>query len=99
METQQQGERTWKVVYTIVERGPTRKKWVRIGAAFLNRDGSWNVKLDATPMNGQLHIRDPDPLPAPGESATGSMGSTAPRPYEMAGEARVSDWLMEGGAR
>jgi hypothetical protein len=53
------GDRGYKVVYTIVER-PNGKKpvWLRIGAAFENRDRSLNVKLDACPTNGTLHIRD-----------------------------------------
>ncbi len=50
------------VVYTIVARERDgRKFWVRIGTAFVNRDSSLNVRLDATPTNGQLHIRDSDP--------------------------------------
>jgi hypothetical protein len=52
---------TKKAVYTIVERpdGDSKKSfWVRIGIAFLNRDGSYNVKLDALPMNGTLQVRD-----------------------------------------
>ncbi len=49
----------FKVVYTIVERGEGKKPfWIRIGAAFVNRDQSMNVKLDAHPQNGMLHIRD-----------------------------------------
>ncbi len=49
----------YKVVYTIVQRHKDQKKfWVRIGAAFSNRDGSLNVHLDAVPTNGQLQIRD-----------------------------------------
>ena len=66
-----------KGVYTIVERGdedhPDRKNlWIQIGLAFVNRDGSLNVRLNAFPANAQLHIRDlrraagepgePDPL-------------------------------------
>ena len=47
----------WKVVYAIVERG-AKKHWLRIGMAFVNRDGSLNVRLDAVPLTGQLHIRD-----------------------------------------
>jgi hypothetical protein len=54
------GAATWKVVYAIVERGP-RKHWLRIGMAFVNRDGSLNVRLDAMPLSGQLHIRDNPP--------------------------------------
>ena len=63
----------WKVVYAIVERGP-KKHWLRIGLAFVNRDGSLNVRLDAVPLTGQLHIRDdvnrpnPDEAPGPSES-------------------------------
>ena len=54
--------KNYKVVYTIVERHRDKKKfWLRIGAAFTNRDGSLNVHLDATPVNGQLQIRDYEP--------------------------------------
>lgn len=55
-------ERGIKLAYTIVERNKDgRKFWVRVGAAFVNRDGSLSVKLDAMPVNGQLHIRDYQP--------------------------------------
>jgi hypothetical protein len=52
----------WKTVYTIVEReGLSRPHWVKIGIAFINHDQSLNVKLDAVPTNGNLHIRDAEP--------------------------------------
>jgi hypothetical protein len=49
-------------VYTIVDRKtdehPDRKNlWIHIGIAFVNRDGSINVRLNALPVNGTLHIR------------------------------------------
>jgi hypothetical protein len=47
----------WRVVYSIVERN-SKKHWLRVGIAFVNRDGSLNVRLDAVPINGQLHIRE-----------------------------------------
>lgn len=46
-----------KIVYVITERG-NKSFWNRIGAAFLNADGSINVKLDAVPVSGELQIRD-----------------------------------------
>ena len=46
-----------KVVYAIIDR-PPRKHWLRIGLAFVNRDGSLNVRIDAVPLTGSLHIRD-----------------------------------------
>jgi hypothetical protein len=50
------------VVYTIVERpGDKKTFWVRIGAAFRNHDGSLNAYLDAVPVNGKMHIREPRP--------------------------------------
>ncbi len=50
---------TRKAVYTVIESGNTeRRRWVRIGIAFVNRDGSYNVLLDALPVTGTLHIRD-----------------------------------------
>lgn len=56
-----------KIVYAITSREtpPTkgqdqriRKFWNRIGVAFVNSDGSLNVKLEALPVSGELHIRD-----------------------------------------
>lgn len=48
------------VIYTIVDREREgRKFWVRIGTAFRNQDGSLNARLDAVPVNGTLHIREP----------------------------------------
>lgn len=34
--------------------------WMKIGSAFVNRDGSTNVYLDALPANRRLQIRDLD---------------------------------------
>jgi len=61
-----------KIVYAITSReakpgnGATtpRKYWSRVGVAFVNRDGSLSVKLEALPVSGELHIRDYVP-PAP----------------------------------
>lgn len=50
-------KKSFRVVYTIVRRGG-RKFWVRVGAAFENKDGSVNIVLDATPVNGEMQIRD-----------------------------------------
>lgn len=55
------GRVPWKVVYTIIERGKGRRVWLRVGVAFVNRDQSLNVRLDAVPISGQLHIREAPP--------------------------------------
>jgi hypothetical protein len=72
-------ERRWKPVFTIVEQqgrgaAPERKFWIRIGTAFSNRDGSLNVRLDAVPTNGMLHIREQSP-----DDARGRRDEQAPR--------------------
>jgi hypothetical protein len=46
-----------KIAYVVTQRG-TNKYWTRIGVAFVNRDGSFNVKLDAIPVTGEIHVRD-----------------------------------------
>jgi hypothetical protein len=46
-----------KIAYVIKERGD-QKYWNRVGVAFVNGDGSLNVRLEAVPVNGELHIRD-----------------------------------------
>lgn len=46
-----------KIVYVITQRG-TKSFWNRIGVAFLNKDGSINVRLEAVPVSGEMQIRD-----------------------------------------
>lgn len=46
-----------KIAYVITQRG-TNKYWTKIGVAFVNKDGSINVKLEAVPVNGEIHVRD-----------------------------------------
>ena len=53
--------KTSKAVYTIIERGGDRAYWLRIGWAHVNRDGSYNLHLDALPVNGKLQVRDYTP--------------------------------------
>ena len=55
------------VVYTIIDRPGSEKKsfWTRIGTAWINRDQSINIQLDALPVNGKLHVRDPPERPEP----------------------------------
>lgn len=47
-----------RVVYTVIEREGSRSFWLRVGAAWTNRDGSVTLRLDALPVNGVLQIRD-----------------------------------------
>lgn len=48
-----------KDVYVISEREVEGKAhWTKIGVAFVNKDGSLNVILDALPREGKMHIRD-----------------------------------------
>ncbi|MCA9639665.1 MAG: hypothetical protein H6718_17150 [Polyangiaceae bacterium] len=59
-----------KIVYCITE-NKGRKYWNRVGVAFVNVDGSINVKLDAMPVSGDMQIRDFVPkeaTPAEGDS-------------------------------
>jgi hypothetical protein len=49
-----------KIVYAVTEKGE-RSYWTKIGVAFVNRDGSLSVRLDAMPMNGSMQIREEEP--------------------------------------
>ncbi|MCC7538395.1 MAG: hypothetical protein IT379_19380 [Deltaproteobacteria bacterium] len=43
-----------KQIVAVVERGEgsdAKKFWTRIGVAFENRDGSWNLRFDYFPTN------------------------------------------------
>ena len=56
-------ETNYKVVYGIVERGESAF-WTRIGAAFENKDGSFNIRLDFVPTSPDttLQAREPRPM-------------------------------------
>ncbi|MFN2433640.1 MAG: hypothetical protein ABR599_12665 [Gemmatimonadota bacterium] len=43
--------------YTIVETGGEKSRWLECGVVFTNRDGSFNVLLNALPVNGRLQLR------------------------------------------
>lgn len=58
-----------KIAFVITKRG-TRSFWNRCGVAFVNRDGSINVKLESVPVNGELQIRDYVPREASEEPTT-----------------------------
>lgn len=52
------------VVYTIIEKpGSDKSFWAKIGSAWVNRDQSINIQLDALPVNGKLHVREPSERP------------------------------------
>ena len=52
------GRKKW-AVYTIRERSGLEKPiWLRVGIAFMNRDGSYSLYLDAQPLDGKLHMRE-----------------------------------------
>ncbi len=56
------------VVYTIIDKpGTDRSIWWRIGTAWINRDQSINIQLDAFPVNGKLHVREPSERPPEGQ--------------------------------
>ena len=50
-----------KAVYTIIKREGKEGYWIKIGVGFVNKDGSITVKLNAFPVNAELHVRDPRP--------------------------------------
>jgi len=47
-----------KDAFTIVEGKDGKSRWTKVGAAFVNKDGSMNVILDALPCDGKLQIRE-----------------------------------------
>ncbi len=51
-------EKIMKIAYTVAGEGE-KKRWIKVGVAFENKDGSFNVLLDALPVNGHLNIRAP----------------------------------------
>ena len=57
-----QRTRAYKEVFGIVDRGG-QSFWTRIGVAFVNEDGSLNVRLNYLPTDpgSTIQVRDPRP--------------------------------------
>lgn len=55
-------EQSTKDIFYIAEGKDGKSRWTRIGAAFVNRDGSLNAYLDLLPFDGKIHIRDRRPI-------------------------------------
>lgn len=52
--------------YTVYSIRPTRNGgtvWVRAGQAWVQPDNSMNIELDVLPIDGKLHVREPQPKP------------------------------------
>ncbi len=41
-----------------IRSGKNGSVWVRAGSAWVNKDGSMNVRLDVLPIDGVLHVRE-----------------------------------------
>jgi hypothetical protein len=53
--------------------GGERSYWSRCGVAFINKDGSINVKLELLPIDGELHLRAPRPRDESSQGTAPSM--------------------------
>ncbi len=83
-----------KAVFTVVERGPGKSFWVRVGVGFENRDGSWNLRLDAVPTNGKLQVRDWEPYDTREDGARNPAGPGGPTGPGLARGDRGDDGLL-----
>ncbi len=59
----------------------TYTRWVKVGVAFVNRDGSMNLYLDAFPIGtNKLQVREDDRIAAPGPRRSGGFETVEVRP-------------------
>lgn len=80
------GQKKVLKVYTIVEKQNSEKGiWLPIGVGSNNRDGSLSVKLDAFPVNGQIHIREAEPRKPETERTTNQPQHESPRGWQRGG--------------
>lgn len=64
-------ERKYKEVWLVEDAPNANRKafWTKIGVAFENKDGSWNLRLSAVPIGSNtLNIRDPKPAEQEGSA-------------------------------
>lgn len=68
------------VAFCIVERPDAPPAWVRCGSALVDEDGSVQVRLDAVPLSGELHLRPPTMPTAPAARGLPALRRRAPHP-------------------
>lgn len=56
---ERQGGGDRKIAFAMTERDD-KTYWTKVGSAFVNKDGSINVFLEALPVSGKIQIRDDD---------------------------------------
>lgn len=68
-----------------------KNHWTRLGVAFENKDGSWNLRLHALPVTNpksglaELHMREPRPAAPPDQEAGQAFGRNPPHAANGAG--------------
>ena len=61
-------DRNRREIWGVVQReGMERAIWTRIGTAFENQDGSWNLLFDFVPTDGRTTIQMRKPKPKEAE--------------------------------
>ncbi len=63
-----------KIVYVVTSRNE-KSFWNRIGCAFVNSDGSLNVKLDAVPIDKEATMQIRDYVPREDGEPVGANGA------------------------
>jgi len=73
-----------KIVYVITQRNG-KNYWNRVGVAFVNHDGSINVKFESLPVSGECQIRDYTAKEdAPGAAFSQRSNGDTSEPYQDA---------------
>ena len=57
-------ESNTKELWGVVRREEGKDLWTRIGTAFENKDGSWNLRMNFVPVDPTTTIQMRDPKPA-----------------------------------
>lgn len=84
-----ESRKRWNV-YSIRKReGMSRSFWMKVGVGFVNADGSINLYLDATPLDGKLQLREWSEDETRGSGASEGRGATSGAPAEAAAQAEA----------
>jgi hypothetical protein len=67
----------FKVITAVEKKDGTTSHWMRVGTAFVNRDDSINVYLDACPRTMQFQIREYDEKDLARREARGRDGGSS----------------------
>ena len=67
MNAEKQTKRPTHIIWQVIDEKDKKSRWIRVGAAWTNKDASLFLRFDSYPVLGRIQLRTLDDQPAANE--------------------------------